>query len=34
MGQLLEGEWESQPCLPIADLAPPYIHLLVLLQVK
>jgi hypothetical protein len=31
MDQLLKGEWEPQPHLPIADLVTSYILLLVLL---
>jgi hypothetical protein len=33
MDQPVESEWEPQPHLPIADLVPSYIVLLVLLQV-
>jgi hypothetical protein len=34
MDQSLESEWEPQPHLPITDLVPSYILLLVLLQVR
>jgi hypothetical protein len=34
MDQPLQGEWEPQLCLPIADPVPSYNLLLVLLQVR